>query len=218
MNNLQLKDATSMGNHDISKAKDNEQVPKDFTQAMQLDQINNNTLWKEAIDQELSLLKELEAFQTVDKGEIEQEKCVFLPHCFAYSIKFDQHRKAQLVLNNVTTAFLHDQGTPTDFLRDNGIPKVNIIAGPEFGKDEGKILTLKGGFYGLMYPAVNFQEQISVELKSKVLAPSQMDINNDNHHNKDIDNDNHHNVKDNHCHSITYVDDIMILEKNDHEI
>ena len=123
---------------------------------------------------------------------------------------FDQHQKAQLVLTHASTAFLHlihDQDTPTDFLPDNGILKVYIIDGPELEEDgkilmlkeDGKILMLQETCYGLKSHPVSFHQQIF--LISKALAPSQMNINNDNF-----------------GESITYVDDMTILTMDNTEV
>lgn len=71
-------------------------VLKNIVDVYKLDRVHGNSLWAEAIDQEVKLLREnFECFRVGDEFEI-TEDCKKIPLLWAFAIKFDKRHRAQL--------------------------------------------------------------------------------------------------------------------------
>ena len=64
----------------------------------------------------------------------------------------------------------------TAFLCGETGEKVHIVAGPEFGEDEGKIHIVEGGCCRLKTSAAQFHERMSAELQAMGFRPSKADL------------------------------------------
>ena len=73
------------------------QIPVNGTHVFNLDRINNNALWKDAIDKELHSIDAFKTFHILEEGEEIPEGYVKIPHHFVFDCKFDGRRKARLV-------------------------------------------------------------------------------------------------------------------------
>ena len=208
------------------------QVPKNAAHARNLDKLNNSNLWKEATDKELKSLKDFKTFRALDKGEKAPEGYIQIPYHFVYDVKFDQRRKARLVMGGhktpdvpdvevysgvvsietIRTAFVIAARNnlqvcaadiSTAFLYGKTREKVYIIAGEEFGDDAGKVMIVEGGCYGLKTSAARFHERVSEEFRAMGFRPSKADF--------DLwmrpQTDHYEYVA-------TYVDDIMVFSKD----
>ena len=78
-----------------------------------------------------------------------------------------------------------------------------IKAGPEFGKDAGKILIIDKGLYRLKSAAARFHEQLAAKLRKMGFKPSRTDL--DLWYQK---------VGDYYEYIATYVDDILAFSKD----
>ena len=122
------------------------------------------------------------------KGEKSPEGYIQIPYHFVYDVKFDQRRKARLVLvghktpevpdvevysgvvsiETIRTAFVIAARNnlqvcaadiSTAFLYGKTREKVYIIAGEEFGEDSRKIMIIEGGCYGRKTIAARFMKK-----------------------------------------------------------
>jgi hypothetical protein len=83
------------------------QVPRSVKQAYELDRINGNNLWAEAMKKEINQLMEYDTFHVLDSGEVPTLKnkgYTFVPMHMCFDVKFDLRRKAQLVAGGHLTA------------------------------------------------------------------------------------------------------------------
>ena len=79
------------------KKNKNIQVPQGLKQAYEIDRINGNTLWADAIKKELEQLSDYQTFRTLQPGEklSAQFQCIPYLH-IVFDVKFDIRRKARL--------------------------------------------------------------------------------------------------------------------------
>jgi hypothetical protein len=150
-------------------------LPSSVSEAMELDRINNNTLWYDAIMKEMTNVRI--AFNIKGKSEPAPPGYKHIPLRIIFDIKMDFTHKARLVAgghvtdpptsltyssvvlrNSVRIAFLIAALNGLDILMaDVGNAysnakteeKVYSIAGPEFGEDEGCTLVIVRALYGL---------------------------------------------------------------------
>ena len=155
------------------------QVPKNYQEALRLDERNGNNRWADATALELSQLDDYNVF--IDKGEYQVDK---IPKGFqkirvhlVFDVKHDGRHKARMVadghltnlpLNSVYAgvvslrgfriclflAELNDmEAYATDignaYLEATTQEKVCICAGEEFGKRKGHLLIIYKALYGL---------------------------------------------------------------------
>ena len=175
-------------------------VPRNHDQAMQLDERNGNTRWRDAEKLELKQIMEYKTF--IDKGKkaaILQGYKRIRVH-FVYAVKHDGRHKARLVAGG------HLTDTPVDsvyssvvslrglrliiFLGElNGLDiwatdvgnaylesktkeKVYIIGGPELGELEGHLLIISKALYGLRSSGLRWHERFADTLKDMGFFPS----------------------------------------------
>ena len=155
------------------------EVPNSFKRAVELDKLNGNTLWQDAIKLELRSLFEYDTFDDLGPAE-----SAIIPKLFkrirvhmVYAVKHDGRHKARLVADgNLTAApiesvysgvvslrglrivaFLAELNSlelwATDvgnaYLEAETKEKVYIVAGPEFGDLCGHVLRIHKALYGL---------------------------------------------------------------------
>ena len=75
-----------------SKYKFGVQVPRGKKQALQFDKENNNTLWGDAMAEEIKQLLDFETFQILLKGQKDwpdKDKYQYVPLHFIFNVKFD---------------------------------------------------------------------------------------------------------------------------------
>ena len=84
------------------------QVPKNAGHARRLNALHNSNLWKQATDKELKSLYDFKTFRAISEGEKPPEGYIQIPYHFVYDVKFDQRRKARLVLGGHRTPEVPD--------------------------------------------------------------------------------------------------------------
>ena len=171
------------------------EVPRDYNQAMRLDERNGNVRWKEAIGVEMEQIDEYETFK--DHGLAKEKKppdgYKKIRVHLVFDIKHDGRHKARLVADGHLTdvplesvysgvvslrglrvliflAELNDMEVwSTDignaYLESFTREKVYIIAGPEFGNREGHILIIRKALYGLRTSGKMWNERFAECLK-----------------------------------------------------
>ncbi|MEL7196406.1 MAG: reverse transcriptase domain-containing protein, partial [Bacteroidota bacterium] len=167
------------------------EVPRNYKHAMELDQKNGNTKWKDAIEKEMSCMVEYKVF--MDKGH---SKNTFPPSGYKqlrvhliFDVKHDGRHRARLVadghLTDVPTesvysgvvslrgfrlvAFLAELnklemwGTDISsaYLEAYTSEKLYVIAGPEFGDHEGHIMVVSRALYGLRTSGARWHERLA---------------------------------------------------------
>ena len=207
------------------------QVPRNHTEAMELDRINGNTMWKDAEETELSQIDEYESF--IDKGvgyKMGSDYKRIRVH-MVYAVKHDGRHKARLVAGGHLTetpidsvyssvvslrgirilAFLGELNGlkvwSTDignaYLETYTKEKVYIVAGPEFGDREGHVLIISKALYGLHSSGLRWSERLADVLRSMGYFPSKAE--------KDIwmrDKGDHYEY------IAVYVDDLMFASRD----
>ena len=215
----------------MKKYKFGIQVPMGVKQAFQLDIENGNTYWKDAIGVELKQLDEYHVFYVLGLEEQIPDGYQRIPYHFVFDVKFDLRRKARLVAGGNWTELEKEDiysgvvgmdtirlgifvGELNDlsccaadvgnaYLYGTTLEKVYIIAGPEFGELEGRILIIVKSLYGLKSSAARWHECLSQKLRSMGFRNSKAD------HNLWIIE-----VDDHYEYIATYVDDLMVWSKN----
>jgi hypothetical protein len=179
------------------------QVPKSIKHALQLDRINGNGLWREAIQKEMSQLSDYKTFRLPKPGE-DLSEFQRIPYHMVFDVKFDGRRKARLVAQGnkaivpaedvysgvvgietvrlvLALAAMDDyQVCAADignaFLYGKNKEKTMIIAGPEFGDElKGQTLIVEGGWYGHKSAAATFHEHLSAKLRTMGFKPTLTD-------------------------------------------
>ncbi len=217
-----------------TKYKFGVEVPHSVRHAIQLDTMNGDSLWRQAMETELRQINEYETFREMELKDIPigYKK---IPYQMIFDVKFDLRRKARLVagghmtdppiddiysgvvgmeairmgfflatLNNLEV-YAADIGNA--FLYGKTREKVFIIAGPEFGAAEGKPLIIDKGLYGLRSSSARFHEHLATKLRKMKYKPSFAD--------PDLW------MKDCGTHYeylATYVDDILAFSKHPMEV
>ena len=143
-------------------------IPRNREEILRLDKINGNTFWEEAIDKEIGQLLDYETFNFQEKGEKAPSGYQRIPGFLVFDVKHDLRRKARFVAGGHVTnppkeevysgVVDHESVRIAMFLAEHndmdvlathvgkaylhGITreKVYIVAGPEFGEHEGKVL------------------------------------------------------------------------------
>ena len=153
------------------------EVPNGLQHAMYLDKVNNNHLWKEAMECELKQINNYETYRALNAGECLPAEYTCVPYHFIWDVKFDLRHKCRLVaggnwmdppkedvysgivsMDTIRMSFqlaqlngLHvcvaDIGNA--FLYGKTTEKVYIRAGPEFSELQGQPLIINKGLYGL---------------------------------------------------------------------
>jgi len=180
------------------------EIPQSTRHALEIDQIDNTGLWKEAMETEIDQLLEYETFRVLEDNESVPEGYKFIPYHCIYDVKFDGRRKCRLVAGGHMTdpsteevfsgvvsmetvrvcfvvAKLNDLeicagDVGNAFLNSKTKEMVFIIAGKEFGpKLRGKRLIVFKALYGLKSSSARFHEHLSVSLRKLGFRPSKAD-------------------------------------------
>jgi len=152
-------------------------VPRNIAEAYKLDQANGNSIWTEAIDREVKLLRDdFECIRVGDESEITEEDQK-IPLLWAFAVKFDGLHRARLYAGGhrtrdpktdyysgvveletvrvlfVIAAFKKFKviaaGAASAYVQALTSELVYAIAGQEFGPWQGKILIIVKALYGL---------------------------------------------------------------------
>lgn len=211
------------------------QVPRNHTEAMELDRTNGNDFWKKAEETELRQIDEYKSFLDKGVGFKPGNDYKKIRVHLVYAVKHDGRHKARLVAGG------HLTETPVDsvyssvvslrgirilaFLGElNGLEvwstnignayletytkeKVYTIAGPEFGEREGHTLIISKALYGLHSSGLRWSERLADVLRSMGYFPSKAE--------KDIwmrDKGDHYEY------IAVYVDDLMIASRTPKDI
>jgi hypothetical protein len=176
-------------------------IPKDYEEALKLDELNQNTKWEEATITKMSQLKEYECF--IDAGIYSRDKppdghkkiCAHL----VFDVKHDGRHKARYVagghLTNVPNvsvyswvvslqglrmaAFLSELNGLDLWATDIGNAYLEaktsellfILASPEFGDLEGHMLIIYKALYGLHSSGLRWHERFSTCLRDMGFFP-----------------------------------------------
>jgi hypothetical protein len=179
-------------------------VPRTTKEAYQLDQLNKDHLWAEAIDKEVkSLYDEFECFKLVEEGEDVPSEYKRIPLLWTFAVKFDGRRRARLVAGGHRTPDLEDDlysGTVnletvrilfvvaalmeldvvaadvgSAYIQAYTSEKVYAIAGPEFGKLEGRKLIVVRALYGLKSSGAMWHAKLAENLRDMGYRPTKAD-------------------------------------------
>ena len=163
--------------------------------ALQLDEKEQNELWKKAIQTELDQINEYKIFRVLEDNEPLPPGYKLIPYHCIYDVKFDGRRKCRLVAGghmtetpkeDIFSGVISMEAVRLGFvLADlNGLlvcagdignaflygitkEKVYFIAGPEFGPElQGKRLIIEKSLYGLKSSAAQFHEHLAATLRS----------------------------------------------------
>jgi hypothetical protein len=206
-------------------------VPRTYEQALELDKINGNTKWRDAIDVELQQIDEYDTF--IDKGDGHKPGPDYkkIKVHLIFAVKHDGRHKARLVAGGHLTetpidsvyssvvslrgirmltfiAELNDMELwATDignaYLESYTREKVYIIAGPEFGDKEGHTLIISKALYGLRSSGLMWSQRFADVLREMNFFPSKAE--------KDIWM---RDMGDHYEYIAVYVDDLMIVSRN----
>jgi len=206
------------------------QVPRNHQHAMELDEENGNTLWKEAEDREIGQIDEYEAFVDIGRGKYPGKGYKRIVVHLVYDVKPSLKRKARLVANgNLTdtpidsiyssvvslrglklTIFIAELNQLETWCTDVGnayleaytAERVYIIAGPEFGDRAGHTLIISKALYGLKSSGKRWWERFSDILSDMGFYPSRAE---DDIWMRDMD--------DHYEYIARYVDDMAIVSR-----
>ena len=178
-------------------------VPRNRQEALVIDKINGNNLWEEAIEKEINQLLFYDTFDIKGTGEKAPDGYQKIPGFLVFDVKHDLRRKARFVAGghvtnppreevysgvvdheSVRIAMFLAAHNDLDILATDvgnaylhGVTreKVYIIAGPEFGEHEGKVLVVVKALYGLVSSAARWHEALSSTLRDMGFVPSKAD-------------------------------------------
>ncbi len=154
-----------------------QRVPRNFKECIELDKLNGDTGWQDAVKKEVHLLKEVhQCFKKPEPGEITEEYQT-IPLLWVFAVKFDGRKRARCVagghrtqdpeqdmysgvvdLENVKIVFLiavltclkavaGDIGSA--YIMAATVEKVCTVLGPEFGDWAGILVIIILALYGL---------------------------------------------------------------------
>ena len=180
------------------------QIPKHPMHALELDRLNGNTKWRDALQLEIDQLLKFETFLIYEKGEIDLKNYTYVPLLMVFDVKFDGRHKCRYVANGSVTDELGDDiysgvvgidsvwialllaqlnglqvcagDVSCAFLQSQCKEKIYTIAGPEFGpKLQGKVLVMNKSIYGLRSASASFHEHCARVLHKIGFKPSHAD-------------------------------------------
>ena len=175
------------------------QVPRNYAEALILDQRNGNTRWQDCTKLELQQLQEYNTFRDLgENGKIPQGYKKIRTHLI-YAVKHDGRHKARMVADGHLTdipiesvysgvvslrglrmvmflAELNDLDTcATDignaYLEAHTKEKVCFIAGKEFGELAGHLLIIDKALYGLRTSGLRWHDKFSDCLREMGFTP-----------------------------------------------
>ena len=207
------------------------QVPRNHSQAMELDAANGNTKWRDAEIVELTQIDDYDTFDDRGKDHRPPPDYKKITVHLIYAVKHDGRHKARLVAGGHLTetpidsvyssvislrgirlmAFLAELNNlefwSTDignaYLESYTQEKVYIRAGPEFGEQEGHILVIVKALYGLKSSGLRWHERLADVLRSMGFFPSRAE--------RDIWM---RDMGDHYEYIAVYVDDLAIVSRN----
>mmetsp|Transcript_20329 Transcript_20329/g.42624 ORF Transcript_20329/g.42624 Transcript_20329/m.42624 type:complete len:1867 (-) Transcript_20329:137-5737(-) len=178
-------------------------IPRNYKEAVFLDEQNGNTLWQDAIKLELKQLQSYRTFRDLGKGANPEEGFHKIGVQFVFDVKSDGRRKARLVARGDHTpepeeavyssvaalrslrivTFIAElnkmdlmQGDIGNaYLESFTMEKVFFIAGPEFGPLEGHVMVIVKALYGLRSSGLRFHEKLGDTLRDMGFFPSYAD-------------------------------------------
>jgi hypothetical protein len=178
-----------------NKIKMGIQAPRNTKEALFFDKVNKNTLWAHAIFKEMCGLRWLK----VSKFHLPNYKCdrkdgwQFAPMHMIFNIKQkDMRYKACLVVGGHVINSL-DYTTYSSVIENNSVRLLFLAAthhglgimtcaekvwskcGPEFGDQEGAIVTLQQALYGLKTASRSFNELFGDTLRRMGFVPTRAD-------------------------------------------
>ena len=164
------------------KMKFGVQIPGTLEQAIELDRINGNTLWQDAI--RLEMKNSLVAFKLKERGEKAPVGYTQITCHLIFDLKLDMTRKARYVagghLTDVPTYMTYSSVVSRDtvrigflmaalnnlgilagdiqnaFLETPTKEKIFFYAGEEWKSDKGKVVIVVRALYGLKSSALQF--------------------------------------------------------------
>ena len=84
-------------------------VPRSLSKAYELDKLNKDTLWAEAIHKEVeTLMDKYDCFQVLPPGQDPPEDYQYIPLLWTFAVKFDGRRRARCVASGHVTEGLKD--------------------------------------------------------------------------------------------------------------
>jgi len=207
------------------------QVPRNHTEALELDRVNGNTMWTDAETTELNQIDEGKSFLDKGVGFNPGSDCKRIRVCMVHAVKHDGRHKARLaagghlaetsvdsacssVVSSRGARLLAFSGELNDLkiwstgvgnacLETHTEEKVHVIAGPEFGDREGHVLTVLKVMCGLHSSWPRWSEHLADVLREMGFFTSKAE--------KDI----WMRDKGDHCECIAvHVDDLLIASKD----
>jgi hypothetical protein len=206
-------------------------VPKNRKDALAIDHANGNKRWQVSMDTEVEQIDEYDTFRDLGKGRPPPRDHAKMRAHFVCDVKHDLRLKSRLVAEGNLTAPSKDSvcsGVVT--LRSlrlcmllaelNGLrveaadignawleactkEKLCVVAGPEFGDQQGNIMVIVKALCGLRTSGARFQEKFADTLQAMNFFPCEVD--------PDVW------MKDcgSHCeHVCVYVDDLAVMMKD----
>ena len=179
------------------------EVPNSVKEALEMDRVNGNTFWFDAIQKEIGTLLRLKCFTFHSADYKPSADFNFAPLRMLFEVKHDGRRKARLVagghviqdpgisarstvVKGISVRLLDviahrdnlkiltgDVGNA--FITADCLEKVWSRAGPEFGEREGSIVTLNKALYGLRTSSKAFRCHFGAFLRSLGFRPSKFD-------------------------------------------
>ena len=177
------------------------EVPKSYKHALSID---HDGQWVESAKLELKQLFDYNTFEVLPMGIPVPKGYKRIPYHLVFDVKFDGRCKTRLVagghrappmskedshspvvgMDTVRLGFMiaalnkllacaGDVGNA--YLNARTKERVYIIAGPEFGDLEGRILLIIGALYGLQTSGAQFHEHLSAILRTLLFYPSKAD-------------------------------------------
>ena len=168
-------------------------VPKTVKDAMRFDEVNKDGKWKKAIRDELDQINEYKTFINLGKDKPAPPGFKRIRVHFVFDVKHDARHKARLVagghLTDEPTESIYSGVVSLRSLRLaifagelNGLSvwgadvgnaylesytkeKVYIVAGPEFGEQEGCTLIINKALYGLRSSGLRWHERLADTLR-----------------------------------------------------
>ena len=181
-------------------------IPVSIKEAHELDSLNKDTLWAEAIDKEVdSLYDKYQCFQVIPEDQEVPEGYQYIPLLWAFAVKYDGRRRARCVagghvtpdldvdmysgvvdLEIVRLAFIaaklqdlqvYTADIGSAYIQAFTTEKVYTIAGPEFGSKQGQRLIVDKALYGLKSAGASWHAKLADHLYDMGFLPSKADYN-----------------------------------------
>jgi hypothetical protein len=176
-------------------------IPRNYSEAMQFDLRNGNTLWREATDLEMSQLAEYDTFRDLGHKDTASPPTGYkkIRTHLVYDCKHDGRHKARMVADGHLTdiplesvysgvvslrglrivTFLSELNGLVLWATDIGnayleaftMERNYIVAGPEFGQLEGHYLIIVKALYGLRTSGLRWHERFADCLRNEGFSP-----------------------------------------------